>query len=139
MSLTSRNLRASLRALQSAARRPQAALRAQAVCYFSTSSLRPQSQGHLPGHPESPFLTSLPDSFFESVRANEGSVKGPDGKPGTGIPTYRLMDGTGKLLEGVSEESLEVCGSSETQSLPLLLNASRLSLPARPRRSRQNL
>lgn len=75
------------------------------------SSSSSQSQGHLPGHPTSPFLTSLDESFFDSVRANAATTaasSAADKRPGAGIPTYRLMDSTGKLLQGVSEESLEV-------------------------------
>ncbi|PWN48496.1 putative 2-oxoisovalerate dehydrogenase alpha subunit mitochondrial precursor [Violaceomyces palustris] len=68
----------------------------------------PAPQGHLPGHPNSPFLTSLEDSFFDKVRANAASSKSPDGRPGDGIPTYRLLDGTGKLLEGVTEEMIDI-------------------------------
>ncbi len=93
-------------AAASRSRTPLRQLPAVAAAGLSTS--RSVAQGHLPGHPDSPYLTSLETSFFDSVRANEGSVQGADGRPGTGIPTFRLMDGTGKLLEGVSEESLEV-------------------------------
>lgn len=80
------------------------------------SSTSTKSQGHLPGHPTSPFLTSLDESFFDSVRANAATTQASsaaDKRPGAGIPTYRLMDATGKLLEGVTDESLDVSLKSE--------------------------
>lgn len=78
------------------------AVRAQAASSFAAT------QGHLPGYPNSPYLTSLKESFFDSVRANQGDFTDSTGRPGAGIPTFRVMDGTGKLLEGVDEASLEV-------------------------------
>lgn len=58
----------------------------------SSSSSRPH--GHLPGHPNSPYLTNLADSFFDTVNVG--------GKAGL-IPTFRMMDGTGNLLDGVQD------------------------------------
>ncbi|KDN53129.1 putative 2-oxoisovalerate dehydrogenase alpha subunit mitochondrial precursor [Tilletiaria anomala UBC 951] len=91
----------------------------------SNSQLQAQFQGHLPGYPTSPYLTSLDSSFFDSVRANESQVHGPDGRPGTGIPTFRLMDGTGSLLEGVTDEALEI-----TQEEAVKMYEKMLLLPA---------
>ncbi|PWN43393.1 putative 2-oxoisovalerate dehydrogenase alpha subunit mitochondrial precursor [Ceraceosorus guamensis] len=49
---------------------------------------------HLPGHPTSAFVPDLKAAFV-------------DAKVG-GIPTYRLTDGHGKLIEGVQEDSLKL-------------------------------
>ncbi|KAE8264947.1 hypothetical protein A4X03_0g590 [Tilletia caries] len=78
--------------------------------------------GHLPNAPNSPYVHRLDDAFFNEVRANvmpppttaqsaqePGQERDPQlARPGTGIPTFRLIDGVGKLLEGVSEESLNI-------------------------------
>lgn len=89
-----------------AAQRSSLSLAARTV---STSSTRAQDgappQGNLPGHPTSVFLTSLNDSFFDKVAPK--TLSGNSNSKG-GIPTYRLMDGVGKLLPGVAEESLEL-------------------------------
>ncbi|SNX86838.1 probable 2-oxoisovalerate dehydrogenase alpha subunit, mitochondrial precursor [Melanopsichium pennsylvanicum] len=64
-----------------------------------------EPQGHLPGHPTSVFLTSLNDSFFDSVKPK--TLSGNANARG-GIPTYRLMDGQGQLLPGVTDEMVNI-------------------------------
>ncbi|KAE8244797.1 hypothetical protein A4X13_0g6253 [Tilletia indica] len=80
--------------------------------------------GHLPNAPSSPYVHNLDDAFFNEVRANTVLPPGSAAalaqsadtegdhdevaRPGTGIPTFRLIDGVGKLLEGVTEESLNI-------------------------------
>ena len=64
-----------------------------------------EPQGHLPGHPSSVFLMSLNDSFFDSVKPK--TLSGNKNSQG-GIPTYRLMDGVGRLLPGVTQEMINI-------------------------------
>ncbi|EPQ27714.1 uncharacterized protein PFL1_04852 [Pseudozyma flocculosa PF-1] len=64
-----------------------------------------QPQGHLPGKASSVFLTSLNDSFFDKVTPNV--LSGSNNAQG-GIPTFRLLDGTGKLLPGVTDAMLDI-------------------------------
>lgn len=81
-----------------------------------------QAQGSLPGHPTSLFLTSLNDSFFDRVKPK--TLSGNANAQG-GIPTYRLMDGVGKLLPGVSEEMVDL---SEAEAVKMYTTM--LLLPA---------
>ncbi|KAK0525013.1 hypothetical protein OC835_005748 [Tilletia horrida] len=88
----------------------------------STSSSSPTrvDHGHLPNAPTSPYVNNLQEAFFSEVRANiptsaqvkrsthDTEIDAQLARPGTGIPTFRLIDGVGKLLEGVSEESLNI-------------------------------
>lgn len=64
-----------------------------------------EPQGHLPGHPSSVFLTSLNDSFFDRVKPKQ--LSGNSNAQG-GIPTFRLMDGVGRLLPGVTDEMVDI-------------------------------
>ncbi|PWO00301.1 putative 2-oxoisovalerate dehydrogenase alpha subunit mitochondrial precursor [Tilletiopsis washingtonensis] len=72
---------------------PQPLLRRGISRSAARAAARP-SKTHLPGHPESPYVARLDAAFL-------------DGRP-AGIPTYRLTDGHGTLLEGVDEASLNL-------------------------------
>ncbi|KAN0064226.1 hypothetical protein ACQY0O_003393 [Thecaphora frezii] len=62
-------------------------------------------QGHLPGKSSSVFLTSLNDSFFDKVTPRV--LSGSDNAQG-GIPTFRLLDGMGRLLPGITDEMVDI-------------------------------
>ncbi|KAK0550971.1 hypothetical protein OC846_003448 [Tilletia horrida] len=71
--------------------------------------------GHLPNSPNSPYVHVIDEAFFSEVRANYPSAEttqaqqhSPETVRKSGIPTFRLMDGVGRLLDGVSEESLNL-------------------------------
>ncbi|PWN93039.1 thiamine diphosphate-binding protein [Acaromyces ingoldii] len=87
-------------------RAPTAAMSTSAIRLSdSSSSSSSNSSSHLPGYPSSPFLSSLKDSIFDSVRTSTSPANNPSK---SSIPTFRLLDSHGSLLEGVSEESLEL-------------------------------
>ncbi|KAL9933127.1 hypothetical protein V8E36_007845 [Tilletia maclaganii] len=102
-------------------RLPLATSRSRSI--HTTTRLFLLHHGHLPNSPTSPYVHRLQDAFFNEVRANTTTTKSPPpqsehdatidaqlarSRPGTGIPTFRLVDGVGNLLEGVSEESLQI-------------------------------
>ncbi|KAJ1021131.1 hypothetical protein NDA16_003917 [Ustilago loliicola] len=89
--------------------------------FASTSFLRKdgdEPQGHLPGHPSSVFLTSLNDSFFDRVKPK--TLSGNANAQG-GIPTYRLMDGVGRLLPGVTDEMVNITESEAVKMYRTML------------------
>lgn len=79
------------------------------ICPVRSSSST-SSTGHLPGYPSSPFVSAIDDAIFDSVNANvvQSSVASGQSQTKKGIPTYRLLDGKGSLLPGVSDADLDL-------------------------------
>lgn len=73
--------------------------------YTRVLSASTSTGSHLPGYPSSPFLSSFQEAVFDSVNANTSPSSSSRAK---GIPTYRLMDGVGKLLPNVEESGLQL-------------------------------
>ncbi|CAO1620114.1 unnamed protein product [Sympodiomycopsis kandeliae] len=59
--------------------------------------------GHLPNKPNSGFLSDVDDCFFDGMKV----WKDQSGNELKGIPTFRLMDGTGKLVNKESEQLIQ--------------------------------
>lgn len=86
--------------------------------------------GHLPGYPSSPFVSGLGDAVFDGVNANltgapagDAAAERDPSKPATtrGIPTFRLLDGKGELLPGVSEDSVNLAKDAAVHMMRTML------------------
>lgn len=62
-------------------------------------------QGHLPNKPNSGFLSDLDDCFFDGMKV----WKDQDGNELSGIPTFRLMDGVGRVVDADADRLAREC------------------------------